>query len=185
MQFTISLIGEAGVGKTKIAQRLFQNEFTTPYKPTVGGSMVKIWYEGPGHEPKLFLIWDTAGQERYRSLAPVFYRDSVAAVVVYDVSEQETFERVPDWMTLYRGSCDESNPILIIGNKLDLSRAVDTEDGVRFAETHGCRFIEVSALEGTNMDRVLPTISDMIDHSNTAVQERLHEKPARKKDCCG
>jgi Ras-related protein Rab-5C len=184
MQFNVSLIGESMVGKTTIAQCLARNEFLTEYKPTIGASMMKILYEAPGQEPKMLLIWDTAGTEKYRSLAPVYYRDSAAAVVVYDVSLQETFTRVGDWITLYRGSCDDSNPILIIGNKLDLGPVVETSAGACFAEANGCQFLEVSAKDGTNMDAVLPRLSEMLDDSKAAVHEHLHERGTKKKECC-
>jgi small GTP-binding protein len=148
MEYNVSFVGEAAVGKTTIAQCLARNEFTASYKSTIGASMVKILHERPGQEAKMLCIWDTAGTEKYRSLTPVYFRGSVAAVIVYDISDPDTFARVDDWIVLYNGSCGEGNPILIIGNKLDLPRAVEHSDGARFAEAKGCQFLEVSAKDG-------------------------------------
>jgi small GTP-binding protein len=178
----VALIGEAFVGKTTIASALMKHPFSTDYKPTVGASMVRIPYpEGEGTH--WFYIWDTAGMETYRSLAPIYYRDSLAAVLVYDIANLDSFEKMPDWVKLYRESCGPHRPILIVGNKIDLDRTVPKDTAEQYAKSIKSEYLEVSAKEGTDIGNIIPTLHQLIGSSR---RQRLVTEPVQEKrdGCC-
>ena len=119
VNLNISMIGDACVGKTTIAGVLLNKKFSNDYEPTIGGSLVSIPFTD-NDTKKCFYIWDTAGMEKYRSLAPVYYRDSLAAIIIYDVNSRVSFEHLEDWINHYRDNNKKNMPIMIIGNKIDL-----------------------------------------------------------------
>jgi small GTP-binding protein len=184
MRATVSVIGEGAVGKTTSAGAMMKIEFTTEYKPTVGASMVKIRYQSPGEPLKWFYIWDTAGMEKYRSLAPVYYRDSTAAMVVYDLSNRQSFTKLTDWLKLYRDTCGSGNPIIIVGNKRDLERAVSSEEAISFAQMLQCEYMEVSAKTGVGIGDILPKLAVLLDSLDSPVRV-VSRGPIGSAGCCG
>jgi small GTP-binding protein len=181
----ISVIGESFVGKTTIASAMMKFDFTADYKPTVGASMVRIPYEAPGKPVKWFYIWDTAGMEKYRSLAPVYYRDSTAALVVYDLANRESFVKLPDWLKLYRDTCGNNNPIVIIGNKLDLERTVTSEEAISFAQLAQCNYMEVSAKTRSGIDDILPKLASLLESIESSVSVVSRPSGVSGGGCCG
>nr|KAJ3411294.1 Ras- protein Rab-11B [Polyrhizophydium stewartii] len=105
-------------------------------------------------------IWDTAGQERYRAITSAYYRGAVGALLVYDISQQKTFESVERWLKELRDHADASIVIMLVGNKSDLKslRAVPTEEAKEFATRHELLFMETSALDGANVETAFQTI---------------------------
>ena len=98
-------------------------------------------------------IWDTAGQERFHSLGPIYYRDAKGALLVYDITDKPSFDRVRKWTKELRKMVGDSTKICItiVGNKLDLerqSRAVESEEARKYAQSVGATFLEVSAKTG-------------------------------------
>lgn len=81
-------------------------------------------------------IWDTAGQERYRALTHAYYRNAVGAMVVYDITERQSFENLRKWVTELKNQCEPSVVMILIGNKCDLveKREVKTEEAQKFAQ---------------------------------------------------
>jgi small GTP-binding protein len=183
MRANISVIGEASVGKTTIASAMMKIEFTTEYKPTVGASMVKIPYEAPGKPLIWFCVWDTAGMEKYRSLAPVYYRDSAAALLVYDLANRQSFAKLSDWLKLYRDTCGNANPIVVIGNKLDLERVVTSDEALSFTQMMQCEYMEVSAKTGAGIENILPKLAVLLEHIDRVRVVSRASKGAG--GCCG
>lgn len=188
--FTVTLIGECSVGKTTIANSLLEVPFTTEYKPTVGASILKLRL--PDSDPVTVYLWDTAGMERYRSLAPVYYRDSEAAILVFDLSKEETFAKCEEWIALYRSIVGDAKPILVIGNKKDLedSRQVDNEEATEWATKGNYRYLEVSGKTGDGIDLIRDQIAQMYGsrvHS-TKVNASKAANPPKESDaksgCC-
>ena len=98
-------------------------------------------------------IWDTAGQERFHSLGPIYYRDAKGAVLVYDLTDKPSFDRVKKWTKELRKMVGDTSKICItiVGNKLDLERqgrAVDSKEAEKYATSVGATFLEVSAKTG-------------------------------------
>jgi small GTP-binding protein len=186
MHWNCTLIGDFAVGKTTIAGAMMKINFTSEYRPTIGASMVKIPYECQGGQVKWFYFWDTAGTEKYKALAPVYYRDSRAALVVYDVTERETFKKLDSWLHLYRDSCGDANPVIVIGNKIDLStREVDTNEGRQYAEENRCHFMEVSAKTGDGISNILVELDALLEGSNGVVQVATRQANRSEQKCCG
>ena len=142
-------------------QRRGRLTFRRTQESTIGAAF--LTKSVPEHSIK-FEIWDTAGQERYHSLAPMYYRGAAAAVVVYDITNQESFARAESWV---RELQQQDNPGLVLalaGNKIDLeqNRQVTVEDAQAFAAQNGCLFLETSAKAATNVSELFMDIASRI-----------------------
>lgn len=157
----ITIIGHYFVGKTAII-RAFTNPdlpFDLKYEPTLGTSMSKIEYQG-----STYLLWDTAGQEKYASLAPTYFRNSNAAIIVYDVTSRQSFEAAETWLSRYLDIVKVDNPIIIAANKIDLTEDVQVtaEEGRAFAESHNFSFVEVSAKTGEHLEDIVKILHEKL-----------------------
>lgn len=97
-KYKVVLLGESGAGKSSLAQRLIKNEWNANLNSTVGASFFRWTCSVGGDTTVNCDIWDTAGQERYRSLASMYYRGAAAALVVYDITSHESFDRAKHWV---------------------------------------------------------------------------------------
>lgn len=99
-------------------------------------------------------VWDTAGQERFRSLTQSYFRRVDAIVLVYDITNEDTFLQLQDWVVCIRAAGQMAAPMAVIGNKVDLedSRAVISDIAAEFADFYRADFAEVSAKEGRNVE---------------------------------
>lgn len=159
------------VGKTSILLRYVQDEYVDGRQSTLQASYLEKHVVLPDHEGNdnqsngnrypssnrsrreaLLSIWDTAGQERFHSLGPIYYRDARGAVLVYDITDAPSFDRVKKWTRELRKMVGDGTRICItiLGNKSDLERhrAVDARDARRYAEGVGATYVEVSAKTG-------------------------------------
>jgi len=119
--FKLVLLGDASVGKTSLLQRFLQNKFSDGIETTVGAAFSTKTIESRNRQVK-FEIWDTAGQERFRSLAPMYYRGASGAVVVYDQTNQITFERAQEWVKQVTQTSTNPNIVIALAaNKMDLT----------------------------------------------------------------
>ncbi|XP_041356349.1 ras-related protein rab-11.1-like isoform X1 [Gigantopelta aegis] len=148
----IVLVGDSGVGKTNLLSRFTRNEFNAESKSTIGVEFATRNVTIKGRTIRA-QIWDTAGQERYRAITSVYYRGAVGALVVFDITKQQSFQNLEKWLEEIREHADQEVCIMLVGNKADLRhlRAVTTEDGRMLAEKSNYSFIETSALEGVNV----------------------------------
>ncbi|CAH0399287.1 unnamed protein product [Chilo suppressalis] len=149
----ILVIGESGVGKSSIILAFTTGDYNSSFPATIGVDYKCKIMEVNGVKVKLG-IWDTAGQERYRTLTSSFYRDAHGAILVYDISEPKTLEKLKEWVDELQVYSTKKNIVcLVVGNKLDKPRAVPREQGQAFAQKHRMLFIESSAKtqEGINL----------------------------------
>jgi len=139
-------------------------------------------------QPWTVQIWDTAGQERYRSLAPMYYRGAAAAVVVFDVTNKETFEGAKTWVTELKRKGDPGVTIALAGNKCDLpERNVDRDEAVEYAKAQGIMYMDVSAKSNTNIKEMFVSIAKALPKASQADNSDLVDlmsKPEKKKGCC-
>jgi Ras-related protein Rab-11A len=111
-------------------------------------------------------IWDTAGQERYRAITSAYYRGALGALLVYDISNRDTFVAAQRWLAELREKADSKIIVTLVGNKSDLShqRQVDKEDAVAYAVANGLGFIETSALSSTGVEVAFHKIATDVYH---------------------
>ncbi|KAI9695535.1 MAG: Ras- protein Rab-11A [Bogoriella megaspora] len=157
--FKVVLIGDSGVGKSNLLSRFTRNEFNLDSKSTIGVEFATRSIQVDLKTIKA-QIWDTAGQERYRAITSAYYRGAVGALLVYDISKQNTFENVTRWLKELRDHADSNIVIMLVGNKSDLRhlRAVPTEDAKQFASENNLSFIETSALDASNVELAFQNI---------------------------
>jgi small GTP-binding protein len=152
-EFKVVIIGAVAVGKTAITSRLQYSQFDDDYQPTIGAGYIAHRTKFEGRDVEL-QIWDTAGMERYRSLGPIYYRDSAAAVIVYDVTEPESSEAVSKWLEAFRGTVKDNATIVIVGNKSDLPAVVDSAQLKSWAQSNQFGFFITSAKTGDGVTEV-------------------------------
>ena len=112
-----------------------------------------------------FEIWDTAGQERYHALAPMYYRGAHSAIVVYDVTSAESFDRAKAWVAELQKQASAEVVVALAGNKADLaaaSRAVTPEEAQTYADQNGILFMETSAKTGLNVAEIFLAIAQRL-----------------------
>ena len=127
-QFKLVLLGDSAVGKSSLVLRFVKKQFFEYQESTIGAAFLTQTLVVDDNTVK-FEIWDTAGQERYHSLAPMYYRGAAAAIVVYDLTNHQSFIRAKSWVKELQRQGKDNMIIALAGNKVDLAdqRAVDPE----------------------------------------------------------
>lgn len=156
-------MGDMGSGKTSLVLRFIKGQFFDHQEPTIGAAFFTQILSLTEATVK-FDIWDTAGQERYHSLTPMYYRGASAAVVVYDISNMDTFARAKKWIKELQNQGIPNLVMSLVANKSDLEsrREVATEDGEQLAEENGMLFIETSARTSVNINEVFSEIAKQL-----------------------
>uniref|UniRef100_A0A0K2T5Q9 Ras-related protein Rab-39B n=1 Tax=Lepeophtheirus salmonis TaxID=72036 RepID=A0A0K2T5Q9_LEPSM len=168
-QFRLILIGDSTVGKSSLLKYFTDGSFGEVSDPTVGiDFFAKLLPVKDGNVMKL-LLWDTAGQERFRSITRSYYRNTVAALLIYDVCNRDSFTHIPNWMHEAGKHMEPSKCVFIlVGCKYDMAennpgvREVPTEEARTFAELHGLQFLETSARTGHNVDNAFRLLTQEI-----------------------
>jgi len=174
--FKLLLIGDSGVGKSCLLLRFADDTYTESYISTIGVDFKIRTIELNGKTIKL-QIWDTAGQERFRTITSSYYRGAHGIIVVYDITDQVSFNNVKQWLQeIDRYACENVNKLLV-GNKCDLAnkRAVDTKVAKEFADSLGIPFLETSAKNATNVEQAFLTMAAEI--KNRMVNTQTGPKP--------
>jgi len=145
-QFKVVLLGEGCVGKTSLCLRFVQNTFNEKHLTTVQASFLTKRLNVDSKRVNL-AIWDTAGQERFHALGPIYYRDANGALLVYDITDRDSFIKVQTWVKELRKMLGKDVTLAIAGNKCDLerSRVVSIEEAEQYAETVGAKHYSTSA----------------------------------------
>jgi len=205
--FKLLLIGNSGVGKSCILMRYADNSFTENFFNTIGVDF-KIKTISLNDQVIKMQIWDTAGQDRFRTLTSSYYRGAHGIIIVYDVTNKDSFDNVRQWMTEIEKFASESVNKLLVGNKSDLEeqREVTSEEGMELAKKFDIPFLEVSAKNSTHVDDTFKTMASEIQTrfvqekkkkgtkenfmmGGTATSLTLNEKKeseseTNKKNCC-
>lgn len=159
-KFKLVFLGEQSVGKTSLITRFMYDSFDNTYQATIGIDFLSKTMYLEDRTVRLQL-WDTAGQERFRSLIPSYIRDSTVAVVVYDITNTNSFHQTSKWIDDVRTERGSDVIIMLVGNKTDLSdkRQVSTEEGERKAKELNVMFIETSAKAGYNVKQLFRRVA--------------------------
>ena len=156
------------VGKTSISKRFITGKFvkidiknrtvnTNTYQKTIQINNLMFNLN----------IWDTAGEEKYHAMAPIFYRGAHGAVVIFDVTNRETFKRATKWFSELSEFTEGRTKIILIGNKIDLpNRVISNEEASELAKKYNCDFLEVSALLGKNVEEIFNSLAMTIYQGN-------------------
>jgi small GTP-binding protein len=159
-KFKLVFLGEQSVGKTSLITRFMYDSFDNTYQATIGIDFLSKTMYLEDRTVRLQL-WDTAGQERFRSLIPSYIRDSTVAVVVYDVTNINSFNQTNKWIDDVRTERGTDVIIVLVGNKTDLAdkRQVSIDEGERKAKELNVMFIETSAKTGYNVKQLFRRVA--------------------------
>ncbi|GBG29832.1 Ras-related protein Rab-1A [Hondaea fermentalgiana] len=161
--FKLLLIGDSGVGKSCLLLRFADDTYTESYISTIGVDFKIRTIEMDGKTIKL-QIWDTAGQERFRTITSSYYRGAHGIIIVYDVTDQESFDNVKTWLQEIDRYAAEKVNTLLVGNKSDLTnkRVVSYEAAKEFADSVEMEFLETSAKNSTNVEKAFMVMASQI-----------------------
>jgi len=152
-KFKVVLLGEGRVGKTSILLRYIHNSFdqkqTSTFQASYQEKIINI-----GNNSVTLSIWDTAGQERFHALAPIYYRDSNAAVLVFDITDLTSFKKVQHWIEELRKIVGRDIVLIIAANKSDLEakRQVSEHEVASYADSVGAKVLATSAKSGSGVN---------------------------------
>jgi len=191
-QFKLVLLGDTSVGKSSIVIRFVKNQFSEYQESTIGAAFLTQTVPVQDCTVK-FEIWDTAGQERYHSLAPMYYRGASAAIVVYDITSMESFQRAKSWVNELQKQGGNEVLISLAGNKLDREedRQVSSDEAKQYADENQLYFIETSAKTNVNVKELFFAIARMLPKENKAENnvildenDFVEENTSKKSSCC-
>ena len=148
----IMTLGNSGVGKTSFISRYTKNIFVESYLATIGFDYKTKKINIKNKEYKL-LLYDTAGQERYKSLAPNMIRKSHGIIIMYDITNESSFDSIPEIIKKIFEEKGENFPLILLGNKIDQEqkRIISKEQGEKLADRYNINFFEISNKEGINI----------------------------------
>ncbi|KAI9359784.1 ras family protein [Pilaira anomala] len=161
--FKLLLIGNSGVGKSCLLLRFADDTYTESYISTIGVDFKIRTIELDGKVCKL-QIWDTAGQERFRTITSSYYRGAHGIIVVYDVTDNESFENVKEWLREIERYGSEGVNRLLVGNKSDLTdkRQVTLSAAKKWADSVNIPILETSAKNSSNVEQAFLTMARQI-----------------------
>jgi small GTP-binding protein len=188
------LIGESSVGKSCILLRYAENKFQEGFFTTVGIDF-KVRHCVINDKRVRLQVWDTAGQEKFRTITKAYYRGAHGILLVFDVSNPDTFAQSQGWMNSIRENITDPVSIVLVGNKCDLERAVTVEQAEAFAREYGVQYFETSAKTGTNIESTIMAVAKMAVDNNhmtldagEAMNVRLGcvnvKRQKKSKGCC-
>ncbi len=167
----VLLTGAAAVGKTSLVQRFIKNRFAANYKLTVGVDILTKDVEFGPSEIATLSIWDIGGQQRFEFIRSTFYKGAAGALLVFDLTREQTYTETRKWLTEIRQFAGQDIPFVLIGNKLDLiedvGEVIDRDEARSFAEGEGSIYIETSAKSGINVDESFTELTRRIIDSRT------------------
>ncbi|PRP80625.1 rab family protein [Planoprotostelium fungivorum] len=186
----VVLLGQSGAGKSSLVLRFVQDKFYANTAETVGAAFLTKVLELDETTQLKYEIWDTAGQERFRSLAPMYYRNAHAALIVFDVTSRDSYEKAKGWINEFKEKSETSDGkvIMFVANKTDLDRRiVETSEIQKFCEENGLYPFETSAKDGTNVHTLFTEIGQKIPRNTISTKSSTPRmppmKPAKKCSC--
>ena len=158
LKLKLIVVGNQGTGKSCILNRFVNETFEENYQATIGLDFQSKNITIHDQDVRL-ILYDTAGQEKFRSLIPMYIREAQIILLIYDISDRESFDSMPKWLTEVMDVKNSESVFALIGNKIDLEneRKVTFEEGKKFANDNNFIFQEVSAKNGKNFETLFET----------------------------
>ena len=191
--YKILLLGDSTVGKTCILMQYTDKTFQDVHMSTIGlDYRLRSMTLKNGKNIKL-QIWDTAGQDRFRAITKNYYRGANGIILVYDITNLQSFDNVKNWVSQIREEASKNVIIYIAGNKIDNEggRKVTTENGKKLAEEYGFPFYETSAKNDINIKETFDDIVEKIDSvyskletNEGNIKKNQLYKRKKKSGCC-
>jgi len=175
------LIGDSGVGKSCLLLRFSDDSFTPSFITTIGIDFKIRTIELEGKRIKL-QIWDTAGQERFRTITTAYYRGAMGILLVYDVTDEKSFNNIRNWIRNIEQHATESVNKILIGNKCDMveKKVVDSARGKALADEYTIKFLETSAKNSINVEEAFITLAKDIKKRLIDNQDPNNGQPGTK-----
>ena len=186
------IVGGSGVGKTNFLNMFLNNKFNQNYFSSTGIDLQNKIMNIKNKKVRI-QIWDTAGQEKYKSITKNLFLKVMGALVLYDITNEESFTKLKEWVELIKEECGRHIKILIIGNKSDLEsqRAIDKEDAMKYANEEKVQYIECSSKTGENVEKAIIVLSEKILESTEIIMDSslmldstLLSSKIKKRKCC-
>ena len=158
--FKLIVIGSSGVGKSNILSKFTKNLFNLEAAPTLGVEFLTKNIKIKQKNARLQL-WDTAGQEKFQAITSQYYRGAHGALLVYDITNQDSFNDVETWYTELRANAKPDLVVVLVGNKSDLevARKISFDEGKNLASKYNLYFMETSAKSGLNVDEAFENVA--------------------------
>ncbi|MFX0001172.1 MAG: Rab family GTPase [Candidatus Hermodarchaeota archaeon] len=159
----ICLLGEANVGKTSLVYRFIENKFRENYKSTLGVNLLRKDLELKKYGFVSAQIWDLGGQESFKSLRKLYLEGANGALLVYDMTDEKTFEKLDEWVQSFREARIDA-PIILIGNKSDLESQIKITESKskKYANTNNLGMVITSAKTGLNVEEAFIELTTKI-----------------------
>ena len=185
--YKIVVLGDINVGKTSILSRFRYGTFEASYMPTLG---IDFFTKNLFYEDKTIrlILWDTAGQERFRSLIPTYLKNADCIIIVYDITNKESFYSLNHWLKSAKDNTVEETIFIICGNKIDLKekRTITNEEINEYIKKNNLIYVECCAKNGDGIKELFNTIAQNLGESNFAKSEYINidfnEKEKNEKD---
>jgi len=185
--YKLLLIGDSSVGKSCILDRFSEDKFMNgPMIPTIGIDFKIKTIQVKDKRIKL-QIWDTAGQERFHTITKSYYRGALGIMLVYDITNANSFDNVSKWLKRISDNADEHVQKIIIGNKCDVEdkRMVTKEKGAEIAKENGISFMETSAKTNVNIEKAFLELAETILDKELNIQDLNLGVPLSGSSCGG
>ena len=177
--YKVLLLGDSSVGKTCFLLRYCDKSFQDVHLSTIGLDYRLKSMTLKNNKNIKLQIWDTAGQDRFRAITKNYYKGANGIILIYDVTNMQTYENVKNWISQIK---EEANPnviIYLVGNKIDVpddQRLVKTEDGQKIADEFNLPFNEASAKDGTNVNEIFQELLEQIDEKYSKLEAPKGER---------
>ena len=199
-EYKVVIIGNSGVGKTHILSRYLYDVFDKDEKSTVSATYSKKKVKTKKNKEITLQLWDTAGQEVYKGLTKLFYKNATGIIIVYDVTNRNSFEEIKNfWYNEVKLNAPDNVKIVIVGNKCDLylKEEIKEDEARTYAENIGVMFQLTSALDSSGVDELFQNLADALDDPgfivannenniklNNDVRNVRNVRRANRRNCC-
>ena len=162
-QLKIILVGDSNVGKTSLLNRFMGYEFNPNYSCTISADFKIKSVSVSSNVGAELTVWDTCGQERFRSMTRQYFKDAHGVILVYDVSDPNSFNNLSSWLKEIKSHSNRDPEVILVANKIDIEdRKINKETGNKFAEKNGLMYIETSSKEGINIDSPFENLANSL-----------------------